>query len=355
MIENKGLTDLLEEQIRLSVDRSMQSYVEKIIQELTLDQAWINKLEILINQNFLRRFDQAVSMIDFDSLVARNIDQGFERWQARVIDGFSIKGITDNSSQPQIVITDSTISVANDIEANSSLVKKDSRVNGTLTVNNLAVLGDINVDNRSWDSLAVSIAEKTLEKIGSEWRQQIAQDVLDLARSTGIEFSSVKLQGQPLIHDGRLCDAVTRSNIQELGPLSSLTVTGETNLSDTVQVSKQRVGINTDRPDMALSIWDEEVTMSIGKISSKKAFVGTSRLQNLQIGVNRTGHIEIDVDGLVTVNKLRVGQHRISHDDQIPGYAGTKGDIVFNSDPRENAPFAWVCIGNYRWIPLRSA
>jgi hypothetical protein len=355
MINDKSLADLLEQQIRDSVDRSMQDYVDRIIQELTLDPVWVGKIETLINQNFLRKFDQAISLIDVDSLVARNIDQGFERWQHRLIDNFSIKGITDNSSKPEIVISDSVVSVANLMETNSFLVKQDSRVDGTLTVKNLAVLGDVNVDNRSWDLLAESIAEKTLEKIGGEWRQQLAQEVLDLAKVSGIEFESVKLQGQNLIHEGRLCDAVTKSNIREIGPLTSLVVTGDANLSDTVQISRQRVGINTDRPDMALSVWDEEVTMSLGKITAKKGFVGTSRLQNLQIGVNRTGYIEIDTEGLVTVNKLRIGQHRISHADQVPGHAGTKGDIVFNSDPKEHAPFAWVCLGNFRWHPLKSA
>lgn len=355
MIDNKALSDLLEEQIRESVDRSMQSYVETIIQELTLDQTWINKIETLINQNFLRRFDQAISMVDINSLISRNIDQGFERWQHRLIDNFSIKGIVDNSVNPEITISDSLVTISNRLETNNSLVNQDAKINGTLTVNNLAVLGEVNVDNRSWDVLAAAIAEKTLEQIAAEWGEQLKREVLDLAKTSGIEFSSVKLNGQFLIHEGRLCDDVTKSNLRELGTLTSLTVTGDVALADTVNINKKRMGVNTDRPDMALSVWDEEVTMSLGKITAKKGFVGTSRLQNLQIGVNRTGYIEIDTEGLVTVNKLRIGQHRISHDDQVPGYAGTKGDIVFNSDPKEHAPFAWVCLGNYRWHPLRSA
>lgn len=355
MINEKSLVDLLGQQIRESVDRSMQEYVDRIIHELTLDQDWVNKIEMLINQNFLRKFDEAISLVDVNSLIARHIDEGIERWQHKLTDKFCLRGITDNSTRPEITISDQGVFVINSVESDSSITRKDSQVKGTLTVNNLAVLGDINVDNRSWDILATSIAEKTLEKIGAEWGEQLKQQVLDLARTSGIDFASVKLGGQFLVYDGRLCDAVVKSNLRELGALESLIVIGSSNLGDTVRVDKKRVGINTEQPDMALSVWDEEVTMSMGKISAKKGFIGTSRLQNLAIGVNRTGHIEIDVDGLVTVNKLRVGKHRIGHADQVPGYAGTKGDIVFNSDPRESEPFAWVCLGNHRWQALRSA
>jgi hypothetical protein len=355
MINDNSLTNLLEQQIRESVDRSMQHYVDQVIQELQLDPEWINKIESLINQNFLRKFDEAISLVDVDTLISRNIDSGITRWQDRLTDKFCIRGITDHTTKPQIMINDLGISVINDIESDNLLTRKDSQVKGTLTVNNLAVLGDINVDNRSWDTLATAIAEKTLDSIGADWGEKIKQQVLESAKTSGIDFESIKLGGQFLVNDGRLCDSVTKSNICELAALESLTVKGSSNLGDTVRVSGRRVGVNTEQPDMALSIWDEEVTMSVGKIAAKKGFVGTSRLQNLQIGVNRTGYIEIDTEGLVTVNKLRIGQHRISHADQVPGYAGTKGDIVFNSDPRESAPFAWVCLGNYRWHPLKSA
>lgn len=355
MIDNNSLVNLLEQQIRDSVDRSMQDYVDRIIQELTLDPGWVNKIESLINQNFLRKFDEAISLVDVDTLISRNIDSGIERWQHKLTDKFCMRGITDASTRPEVTINDLGVSVINNIESDGLLARKDAKINGTLTVNNLAVLGDINVDNRSWDVLATAIAEKTLDSIGADWGERLKQQVLESAKTSGIDFASIKLDGQFLVHDGRLCDSVTKSNIRELGALESLTVTGSSNLGDTVRVSGRRVGVNTEQPDMALSVWDEEVTMSMGKISAKKGFIGTSRLQNLTIGVNRAANIEIDVDGLVTVTKLRIGKHRISHDDQVPGYAGTKGDIVFNSDPRESAPFAWVCLGNYRWHPLRSA
>ena len=43
----------------------------------------------------------------------------------------------------------------------------------------------------------------------------------------------------------------------------------------------------------------------------------------------------------------------ISHSQQLPGWAGTRGDVVFNSNPQEDAAFAWMCTGNFNWMELK--
>ena len=117
----------------------------------------------------------------------------------------------------------------------------------------------------------------------------------------------------------------------------------------------RRLGINTETPEMALSVWDEEVSVIIGKHKAKQAYIGTSRDSGVAIGVNRVPHIEIDTDGLTTIKKLRVGLHKISHDSLVPGWAGTRGDLVFNTSPGPDKVFAWVCLGAHKWQTLKSA
>lgn len=355
MLENNSLVAALEQQIRSAVESSMSECVGRIIDQLVLDPAWLKRLEISINQNFLRRFDHTLSGIDVNTLISQNIDSCLQRHIPDICQDIKIKGLDSDTTDIKLTIHDQGIDVIGVVDTDNVKVRSDAEVVGTLTVNNLAVRGTINTDNPSWDELATVIATKTLESISGEWSRVLVSQVLDIAKTSGIDFASVKLGDQFLIQDGHLCDSVISSRLQQVGVLKDLTVMGSVRLADFVNISQKRMGINTDQPDMALSIWDEEVTMSLGKISAKKAFVGTSRLQNLSIGVNRTGYIEIDTDGLVTVNRLRVGQYRIGHADQVPGYSGTRGDIVFNSDPRENSPFAWICLGQYRWQPLRSA
>ena len=106
---------------------------------------------------------------------------------------------------------------------------------------------------------------------------------------------------------------------------------------------------------MALSIWDEEVSVVIGKNKAKQAYIGTNRDQGLVIGVNRLPQIEIDSAGLTAIKKLQVGLHKISHNTAVPGWSGTRGDIVFNSNPGPDRVFAWVCLGTFKWQTLKSA
>ena len=46
---------------------------------------------------------------------------------------------------------------------------------------------------------------------------------------------------------------------------------------------------------------------------------------------------------------------KISHDVQVPGWAGTRGDMVFNTNPGPDRVFAWVCLGAHKWQTLKSA
>jgi hypothetical protein len=132
-------------------------------------------------------------------------------------------------------------------------------------------------------------------------------------------------------------------------------VRGAANLANnTLNADNQRVGINTREPEMALSIWDEEVTAMIGKLSQDTAYIGTSRPHDLVLGINRKPQIRMDRDGLTTINKLRIDRWKIQHAGSVPGWSGTRGDWVFNNEPKEGEPFAWVCLGAYQWRPLKS-
>ena len=101
----------------------------------------------------------------------------------------------------------------------------------------------------------------------------------------------------------RLSSAITETNIQSVGHLRQLNVLGEAQINETFNVVNHRVGINTTEPEMALSVWDEEVSVVIGKNKAKQAYIGTNRDQGLAIGVNRVAQIEIDSDGLTRVKK----------------------------------------------------
>jgi len=355
MIEADSLASMIETQIKSTVDSHIAIYIKKTIEELVLDANWIDRIEQTVSQEFVRKFAEHVSMTDINTLVGEHLDSALDRWRSKLLQGFTTTGIADNSTALELTVMPGAVVVEHDLVSSKLNVQTDAEILGTARINNLCVTGSINVDNRSWDEIRDSIATKTLEKIDAEWQMQLCQQVLALAREQGIDFEKVTINGSPVVDGNNLNSAITETNIRKTGSLRDLTVEGSADITGTMSVRKGRVGINTETPEMALGIWDEEVSLIAGKLSKQKAYIGTSRLQNIGLGVNRNVYLEIDTEGTVSVNRLRVSQWRVDFQDQTPGYSGTRGDIVFNTDPKPGSPFAWQCIGGFRWQPLRSA
>lgn len=355
MIDTETLQQTLERQIRQAVDQSVQVHLENIIEQLALDPVWVAKIESMVNQSYAKKFTNKLNTVDVESLIVENIDAGIERWQSRLKKDFQTNGIIDGATSIQLTVLDDAIVAQNGLAAQSLLIEKDAQIQGCLVVHDLAVRGSINTDNRSWQELANGVAAATLTKLTDDWRKSLVDDVLTLAKTNGINFDTVMINDSPLIDNDILNSSVTKSNLQSVGILDSLEVSGTARLNKTLTVNRSRVGINTDSPEMALSVWDEEVSLLGGKISKNIAYVGTGRNQNLNLGVNRNSYLEINTDGLTTVKKLRIDRFCISHGTQSPGHDGTRGDMVFNSDPKPDTPFAWVCLGGLRWQGLWSA
>lgn len=336
-----------------SVDQAVQNFMGGVIEHLTQDVVWIEKIEKLVTQQMSLRLSDRLSNIDLDSIVVAAIDRSIDKWQSRLKQDFCSTGIVDQGIKTELVIMNDAVVVENQLATNSLLVDKDATVNGTITLNNLVVKGAINTDNHSWDEITNRAATDALARMTAEWQQSLVQQVLDIASTSGIDFDSIKIGGQQLVNGNTLNKYITDTNIEKTGVLREVKVAGHSEFNETLTVNHRRVGINTQDPEMALSVWDEEVSVIMGKLSKQQAYVGSGRLQNLAIGVNRKPQIELDIDGLTTIKQLRVGQHRIGHDREVPGYSGTRGDLVFNSDPKPGSAFAWVCLGAFKWQPIR--
>jgi len=237
----------------------------------------------------------------------------------------------------------------------NKLTTRNLDVFDTMQVSNLVVTGLINTDCASWHELASNISQHTLTRLTDEWRDSIVKQVAEQIKLSGIDFNQVTIDGQALVADGSLSTHIRQSNLQTVGELRTLSVKGTASFHNTAHVVNKRMGINTQEPEMALSVWDEEVAVLLGKHKDKTAYVGTKGAHGIVIGVNRSPQIDIDADGLTTIKRLRVGSHKISHSAEVPGWAGTKGDIVFNSNPGPDRVFAWVCLGSFRWQVLKAA
>ena len=335
--------------IKTCVDQAVENLVQEIVSQFSEDPEWVARVERMINQTITQRAVAKISNIDLHPAIKSCVDEHMLAFRTDMLAKFSSTGIDDKATSCQLTVMDDVTVVEN------NLTTKDLEVVGTAVIRDLAVKGTININNSSWQHLSDAISEKTLDKLTTEWTDQLISQVKEKIQQDGIEFEKVMIQDEPLVNQNKLSRAITESNLQTVGQLSNLTVKGHARLNDTVHVISRRLGINTDAPEMALSIWDEEVSVVIGKHKSKQAFIGTNRDQGLVIGINREPQIEIDNSGLTTIKQLRIGVHKISHATQVPGWAGTRGDIVFNSNPGPDRVFAWICLGAHRWQTLRSA
>lgn len=332
------------DKLKASVDESLQTLVANAINELTVDPAWLTKIETSVNQTASQRVLAKLSGTDIRPIIKEYITEVVNSLNTNVF-----SGIQSHSKNVELTVLDDHVVVehqftADNIEAVNSLIVK-----------NLVVKGNINTDNESWNELADSISKKTFDALNEQWRKDLIKQVRDSISAQGIDFTNIKVDGEPLVDNGRLSIGVVDSNLQSVGALKTLTVLGNTKLNETVSVVKKRLGINTDDPEMALGIWDEEVSVVAGKFKNNIGYIGTGRKQGLVIGINKTPTIEINDTGLTTIKQLQVGLHRFSHGNEVPGYAGTKGDIVFNANPTvDNPVFAWQCLGGYRWKLIKA-
>ena len=336
---------VITQSIATAVDQTIQSALANLGQ----DPVWLAGVETTVKQNMVLETISRIGSIDINTIICQRVDENMQKIRQEFITDFSSTGIDDQATACQLTIMDDTTVVEN------RLTTADLTVVNGARINDLAVTGSINTDNPVWTTLADNISNTTLEKLSEKWRTELVQQVAEQIRKKGIDFDSVTIGGDYVVAGNRLSKAITESSLQSVGVLNQLSVKGETHLNNTVSVINSRLGVNTSSPESALSVWDEEVSVIVGKHKAKHAYIGTARDQTLSLGVNRTPYLDIDNTGLTTVKKLQVGVHKFSHATQVPGWLGTKGDVVFNANPGPDRVFAWICTGSYNWQVIKGA
>jgi hypothetical protein len=332
------------------VEQAVEKNINKLVDQLCADKEWTRRVESLINQATVHETMTRLGSMDLGPTIKKRVDENMQLFTDSLMKTFASTGIADQATQRQLTVMDDVVVVENCLTAQSLDIVNSAKIQ------NLVVTGSINTDNQSWVTLAADISQKTLDQLTASWNKGLVADVIKQIQEQGINFEQVLVGGQKLVDGVTLARYITESNLQSVGTLGTLQVLGEAHINNnTINVLNKRLGINTEAPEKALSIWDEEVSIVLGKHKINQAYVGTNRDQGIAIGVNREPQIEISTEGLTTIKKLQVGLHKISHASMVPGWAGTKGDLVFNANPNADRVFAWVCLGAYRWQPLKSA
>lgn len=344
MIDQQHLTKLIEQQVATAIATEIQRILES--------PEYIEKIGTEISAIINRRISVAMSTVDIPSIIAERTRDSLEINRELALDIFP--GIQDLSDQKQLTLMPGVAVVENDLATKNLEVVDHARVTNLSVHGNFTLNGSINTDNASWNDLAQSITQRALSTMRDTWQAEMKTALVDDIRVRGIEIDSATINGEPLIANGQLNFAVTESRLQRVGDLKELTVTGPMT-AGCLYTTNRRLGVNTQEPEMAVTVWDEEVCIGLGKNRSNAAFMGTTRNQDLNIGVNGRGDITINKDGVTTVKKLYVGKNQIGHSAEVPNWSGTKGDVIINTAYAPGEAFAWICLGAFRWQTLKSA
>ena len=275
-----------------------------------------NRVDAILTQTI----NQYITTVEFPeaSIKTSSIDWHDFRMSIDQIDGVkNTSGIEDISDQIQLTIMNDAVVVEGELISKN--IKTDVAEVDTLIIKNT-----VNTDS-SWyrelrDGIATSIPSPPL------YDHKI--EALEIA-ITGVQKSMQK-SGQHL---------------------KQLEVTGEVLLSDVLYTApgNKRVGINTTEPSDALTVWDQEAEVVIGKHKTQEGYIGTRRRQNINIGANNRVGLTVCPDGSVIINKLQLMGRTISESDSVPGVAAKPGDIVLNSKPKVGKPIGWICLDGIKW------
>jgi len=259
-----------------------------------------------------------------------------------VIQNFGSTGIDDQASKCQITVLDLGVVFEDTIFASKLEVKGGAVIDGDLDIQ-----GRI-VDSPAYQALVSDVSATVQQNIGPALLDQHQDRVFARILEEGIDLNKITVNGQAILKGDRLIN-VKDSQLRTVGILQDLQTTGETLLSQTLYTNNKRVGINTLSPANALSIWDEEIEIGVGKSSLGIARLGTVRDHKLIIGSNGQDNITLTPDGTTAVAQLKLGNMLFSSSPTPPHYNADRGTVVFNEQPNLGGPLGWISLGDAKW------
>jgi len=339
----ESLVGSLLQELTAQLTKQVQADVAQKIAQVDVNQ--------LLREYVDRTLGNAIKTVEFPegSIPWSSIDPVAFRTTGDHIDGgvirnFGSTGIQDSATKCILTILDDATVVENKLVALAANIKGDLTVEGSLNIT-----GEMDPDSPFFKDLSERAAGLVHLSLNKELFTTFSEIVFSKLKTDGIDLTKILLNGQEVVKGNQLGMFVTETNIQKLGHLKSLTVTGESTLGNALFAGNKRIGINTLEPAEVLDVWDQEVSVSAKKLRQNVAFFGTTRNQQLVLSANNKDNITLEVDGSATIPKLNVGEVQITSSPTVPTYDAKPGTWVINSAPDIGKPSYWVSLGGARW------
>ena len=324
---------------------AFQQYVNDTIKQhvnnISISDTAISRLEekgqLVLQQQMPRVINIAQDRID--SLMADVVDQKLRDFKfpeqsidpklidvsrlqittANISDFGNTAGIEDMADNVQLTVLNDSVVVENAVITDQ--VKANTMIADTLIARDIAM-------DQPWVS-----------SLKEEFKKDIIASIPKPKAPKDWSFKVAEMEARIEVNEQR------SKNLQELE------VSGEALLSDVLYTTpgNQRVGINTLEPSDALTVWDQETEVVIGKHKIQEGYIGTRRRQSLNLGANNKVGIKINSEGTVILDKLELQGRIISSGETIPGHASKTGDIVLNNRPVVGNHIGWICLDGIKW------
>jgi len=251
------------------------------------------------------------------------------------VTNFASTGIYDQATQIQLTITDEGIVTTNNISAENLLVASSSFVKDIEVEGEFAVKGNIK-STPPFDNYVLRIANNA------------ASNLLESYNSSDIDIQNrnIVFGDRLILNSDTLGPQIINSNIRKLGNLTELSVEGQAIIHETLVVTNNKVGINTESASGALSVWDEDAEFTLVKHSSKTMFAGSTRITDVVLGSNNQEQIKLKNNGTIELNgPIRFEGLLINIVDRIPERIGEPGEIAILRD----GSAIYRCQGQNSW------
>jgi hypothetical protein len=243
-----------------------------------------------------------------------------------------------------MTILDEGVVIENRVISMGLEVKGTTVLDGDLVIN-----GDIPEHSAIYKKILEHSVTQTRGELNQELFEGYSSVIFDNIRKEGLDLNRITIEGKEIVKGNQLGYSIVDTNIQRLGLLQDLRVDGPAEIFSTLHVTKNRIGINTTEPTAALSIWDQEVEIGMGKRERDVAYFGTPRGQRMIISSGKNDNLILDSDGSVKVKSFDVDGVKFIAVDSTPNFAAPVGVIAWNRKPSHGSSIGWVSLGNAAW------
>jgi hypothetical protein len=341
LISYQIYTDLVNDgNIKANIERTVLDQINQTInsQSLLAIRQELAKTPVKDIVSNIVKNEVGIKLDKFDFPV-NSIDPTAIRWSTNVLSGsyisggqqtnFSSSGIDDKASQCELTIMDGHVVVENDFTVkNINCVEQ-------LNVKNLSLTGSFEIGTEIVDHGPFS---------------QLIQHHASMIVDHSLEPYKALINNNKLIIENDTIDSkVMYSNLRKIGNLQDLTVIGDSKFGETMFIGQDKVGINTENPRGALTVWDQDAELTVMRSSRNSMFIGSTRFGNIELGTNNQPQIVIKEDSIDINNSIKFMGIKFSVSDSVPEYLGELNELVFVNSVRSDQPKLYMCLGSNSW------